>query len=161
VKDDVRARVDGLTGAGSIDGFRSEAARLPPGFTAVMFDVDLMNPFNDTFGHIEGDRALVRVAQALAAAVDPRALFRVGGDEFAVFVELTDWRTVARRAQAGVDGLRLPFRHAEVRLKHADHLTVSVGAVTCREGEDGRALLERLRDAVGHAKLGRPGGIHG
>lgn len=48
-------------------------------------DVDGLKSINDTFGHREGDLALVRAADALEEAFrDSDVLARLGGDEFAV-----------------------------------------------------------------------------
>ncbi len=55
-------------------------------------DVDRLKEINDSYGHREGDRALVRVADALEKAFrDSDILARLGGDEFAVLaLEATD-----------------------------------------------------------------------
>ena len=57
---------------------------------AVMVDVNDFKMINDTFGHSEGDKALVIVAQALKDAVRssnmPVFLGRYGGDEFVLVV---------------------------------------------------------------------------
>ena len=60
----------------------------------VMLDVDHFKQINDTYGHVEGDRALVLVSQALKRACGrlkcPVFLCRYGGDEFLMIT-----RTVA------------------------------------------------------------------
>jgi diguanylate cyclase (GGDEF)-like protein len=53
-------------------------------------DIDGFKPVNDSHGHAVGDRVLAIIARRIAAAVDERGLlFRVGGDEFAAIVPLT------------------------------------------------------------------------
>jgi diguanylate cyclase (GGDEF)-like protein len=48
------------------------------------FDLDNLKDINDSFGHREGDRALVRMADALEEVFrDSDILARLGGDEFA------------------------------------------------------------------------------
>ena len=53
-----------------------------------MVDVDRFKIINDTFGHVEGDAAIVRVSKALkmaASHLSKRAILaRYGGDEFAI-----------------------------------------------------------------------------
>ncbi len=50
---------------------------------AAMIDVDGLKQLNDSFGHVLGDSALVRVAAAIQQlADDDDRLFRWGGDEF-------------------------------------------------------------------------------
>ena len=59
--------------------------------TAMMIDIDRFKEINDTYGHGEGDRALVLMAQALRQSVEgidaPLFIGRYGGDEFTVFVQ--------------------------------------------------------------------------
>lgn len=53
----------------------------------MMIDVDNFKRFNDTFGHIAGDRALSAVSKILQTQFRPRDLLvRYGGDEFAVLL---------------------------------------------------------------------------
>ena len=55
-----------------------------------MMDVDRFKSINDTFGHAEGDHALVLIAEALRKAVSalsvPSFLCRYGGDEFTLIL---------------------------------------------------------------------------
>ena len=59
----------------------------------IMVDVDHFKQINDTYGHAEGDRALVLVSQALKKACEQLSysmfLCRYGGDEF-LMIALTD-----------------------------------------------------------------------
>ena len=52
----------------------------------IMFDVNDFKAINDTYGHAEGDRALITIADAMKKAVKshsmPSFLGRYGGDEF-------------------------------------------------------------------------------
>lgn len=51
-------------------------------------DVDFFKQINDTFGHTVGDETLKKVADSLQKKFrDSGAVGRVGGDEFAVFIE--------------------------------------------------------------------------
>ena len=56
----------------------------------MMIDANKFKQINDTYGHIQGDAALVRIADALRSACRdiPKkvSIARYGGDEFAVFV---------------------------------------------------------------------------
>jgi len=59
----------------------------------LMIDIDKFKKINDTYGHIEGDRAIIRVADALRTACSDTyrrntVVARFGGDEFMVMVEL-------------------------------------------------------------------------
>lgn len=56
-----------------------------------MLNVNKFKSINDTYGHVEGDAALIRCAEALkAAANDGNFIGRYGGDEFIIIAELKD-----------------------------------------------------------------------
>lgn len=53
-----------------------------------MMDIDGFKKINDTLGHSEGDRVLIRLADTVAAMVRTEDLVaRLGGDEFVVFLK--------------------------------------------------------------------------
>ena len=58
----------------------------------IMMDIDDFKAINDTYGHAEGDKALVTIANSLKKAINrngiPSFLGRYGGDEFILIVHL-------------------------------------------------------------------------
>ena len=54
----------------------------------IIFDLDGFKKFNDTFGHIEGDKILKNVGKAINACIRKNvdSGFRYGGDEFTIIV---------------------------------------------------------------------------
>jgi two-component system, cell cycle response regulator len=53
----------------------------------VLFDLNGFKHYNDTFGHLEGDRLLAELARRLELAVRDRgSAYRLGGDEFCALV---------------------------------------------------------------------------
>ena len=60
----------------------------------MMIDIDRFKQINDTFGHAEGDHALILVSEALKLACEsmksPVFLGRFGGDEFTVILQSPD-----------------------------------------------------------------------
>lgn len=63
--------------------------KLPIGL--IMGDVNGLKLVNDTFGHVEGDKLLVQIAQVLKAVCEKEAsVFRWGGDEFVMLLPESD-----------------------------------------------------------------------
>lgn len=86
------AVTDELTGLYNRRGFLTSAIhqlklahRQDEDVLLLFCDVDNLKQINDSFGHHEGDQALIRAAAALKATFrDSDVLARLGGDEFAV-----------------------------------------------------------------------------
>ena len=87
----------------------------------VMFDINNFKTINDTYGHAEGDRALVLVAEALRGAVKGREvpcfLGRYGGDEFILVAhplrkEEMEWliEDIRSRIETAAKAESLPYR---------------------------------------------------
>jgi diguanylate cyclase (GGDEF)-like protein len=74
----------------------------------IMVDVDRFKSFNDTFGHVAGDRALSAVAHILQNQFRTRDLLvRYGGDEFSILlpgVGVKEAITIAERVRLAVSG---------------------------------------------------------
>lgn len=61
----------------------------------IMGDIDGLKIFNDTFGHLEGDKALIDVANRISRSIGENdILARIGGDEFAVIVSEMNERKI-------------------------------------------------------------------
>lgn len=98
------AKRDPLTGLRNRQGFPELVnASLRARCEGIFFIMDLDNfkSINDTYGHMEGDRVLVRFAKALRTAMDLADIIaRLGGDEFVVFSpECYDKYEVKAKAQ--------------------------------------------------------------
>ena len=102
-------------------------------------DLDKFKSINDTYGHMEGDNALIVVASVLKSVCGPRGHFisRYGGDEFVVFANLPD--------NAAADELcdQLEKRLVESSKPLLYTLSMSVGYAALREGETEESLLNR------------------
>jgi diguanylate cyclase (GGDEF)-like protein len=104
----------------------------------ILVDIDHFKQCNDTKGHVEGDRVLQVVANAMSSVLRTTdSVFRIGGDEFAAIVEVPD-------AAAALDmGERM---HSAVADSDAG-ITISVGVALGDPGENEIALRDRA-DAV-------------
>jgi diguanylate cyclase (GGDEF)-like protein/PAS domain S-box-containing protein len=67
------------------------SARYGRRLTLAFFDLDNFKPFNDTYGHQEGDNILRLVSKSMKAMLrSTDYAFRLGGDEFAFLMVETD-----------------------------------------------------------------------
>lgn len=88
----MKSQTDKLTGILNREGFdeavKEAMQRLPGQGALLIFDMDNFKSINDTLGHPEGDRALVKYAQFLDKFFNRKndIVARIGGDEFAVFI---------------------------------------------------------------------------
>jgi diguanylate cyclase (GGDEF)-like protein/PAS domain S-box-containing protein len=135
---------DGLTRLYNRGFFEEELERAAgarnPVLTVLMLDVDGLKQVNDTMGHAEGDRLLLRVAEVLRVAFRPEDIAaRIGGDEFAVVLPGVD--------EGAARGLveRLRNRLDEHNQSYPDlPLQWSLGMATRRPG---KSLAQVLREA--------------
>jgi diguanylate cyclase (GGDEF)-like protein len=108
---------------------RARGERQP--LSILMFDVDYFKQYNDLYGHTQGDKCLVEIAQTLSLALDgPRDLVaRYGGEEFVVLLPEADGEVamkVAERCQRLLQ--KKSILHA--LSPHGRRVTVSIGAGT-------------------------------
>ena len=94
----------------------------------LLLDIDCFKAYNDTYGHLEGDRVLQMVAKEIRNACNrPGDLYaRYGGEEFAViFGNITKGSVeiIAERLRAKIESLRIAHSASMV----SDVLTVSIG----------------------------------
>lgn len=133
--------VDALTrlnNRGQINRFM-EQVHYRENFTTyiMMIDIDRFKEINDTFGHAEGDRALILVSDVLKQTCDrfkaPVFLGRYGGDEFTVIIQNPEENETPEQAAVAIRSV-LSDRQRENRLPYK--LEVSVGYDALRDKSD-------------------------
>ena len=91
--------VDALTGVANRRRFDEaleqewqRAMRTGTPLAVLVADVDLFKAYNDTLGHMEGDRCLVAVAEVFvnAARFPEKLVARYGGEEFVILIPEAD-----------------------------------------------------------------------
>ncbi len=122
--------------------------RLGTSFAVVLVDVDFFKKYNDCYGHQEGDRCLVLVANALSTVVKKfnASIGRYGGEEFIVLARLGRPELVTQFAEAiraTVESLGLAH---ELRRDGTSIVTVSVGAAFTRS-QTGAKLEKVINEA--------------
>jgi diguanylate cyclase (GGDEF)-like protein len=119
----------------------------------VLFDVDYFKRFNDAYGHPKGDEVLVQFAHCLrAASRRPVDLpVRLGGEEFAILMPLTDAEGAhycAERARSAMQALAIAHSgNAPLGV-----VTVSAGMALLAPGDTAETLYSRADAALYAAK---------
>ncbi len=118
-------------------------------FSILLIDVDHFKHFNDTYGHLEGDRILRRVARLLTSCMRTMdTAYRYGGEEFTVLLPETtcdDALTVAERIKESINSEALDYINDS-------QITVSIGATEYSETDSISDLVKRADHAMYIAK---------
>ena len=150
---------DDLTGLYNRKGFLALAAhrvklanRNGEPFSIAFIDLDDLKEINDSFGHLEGDRALRDTASLLRECFrESDILARLGGDEFAIFVAEADEGQIAQRIE---ERLRERERNSPPR---GYPLALSMGIVVSdnSQEEEVESLLKRADGLMYQHKKGK------
>lgn len=108
------------------------------GFSVMMIDVDQFKQFNDHYGHIAGDNALIDVATCLIQATSGHDALatRYGGEEFCVIVSSSNMDQVTllgEELRQAVENLQIMH---EVNGSQWLTITISVGILVVDDGAD-------------------------
>ncbi len=118
----------------------------------IMLDVDHFKPFNDIRGHLAGDHALCKVADALRNQLRPTDLIaRFGGDEFAVMLPNTTREfalEAAERIRSVFSGVPSDSEATDIMLP----VTLSLGVCAMEPGDTLDSLLTKADAALYRAK---------
>jgi diguanylate cyclase (GGDEF)-like protein len=145
------ANMDDLTGLASrrhfldqLDEMAATARRLQHPLTLAMIDVDHFKPINDEHGHATGDQVLMAIGTACRNAVRSHDVIgRLGGEEFAMLMPITDKETAFRivdRLREAVAAITLPTRDGRTV-----SVTISVGMAIFTDQEIDQLLLDADR----------------
>lgn len=138
--------------------------------TVCYFDLDNFKPYNDTYGYNKGDKVINRTAKILSQHIDHEIDFlgHVGGDDFIVIFDSTDWRDRCQKMLLDFEGLYPELYTAEhlkqggiqAQDRHGEQLfypllSLSIGAVRLSDFEylmDEADLAEHATKAKSKAK---------
>lgn len=112
------------------------AKRNKQALSILLIDVDFFKLYNDEYGHVKGDEALIAVAttlkQSLKREVD--LIARYGGEEFVCLLPNCDHEgayKVAEDLRLAIETLKEPHKSSSV----AEHITISIGGATISNTE--------------------------
>ncbi len=107
----------------------SKREKLP--ISLIMIDIDFFKAYNDTYGHLQGDKCLKEIARAIQDSLrrSTDLVGRYGGEEFSVVLFNTDSKQaikVAKHIQSSVNQLSIKHLSSSV----SNIVTVSMGIAT-------------------------------
>lgn len=118
------------------------ANRYEQPLTLLLLDLDNFKAFNDTFGHVEGDRVLRRLGQMVKRCLrETDFAFRYGGEEFTIVLPMT------ASADGAVTAERIRTEFKKEAFSPAPgqdvHMTVSIGLAQYKPQEEMKAFVHR------------------
>ncbi|MDQ5914157.1 MAG: hypothetical protein QG584_39, partial [Pseudomonadota bacterium] len=117
----------------------------------MVLDVDNFKIFNDTWGHVQGDQVLIRLARCINQCLRRTdQAFRYGGEEFVALLPETDMEM----AEAAAERIRAAFASAEIcpAPNQQAQCTASIGVTTFVPGESPRDFVARADSGTYEAK---------
>jgi diguanylate cyclase (GGDEF)-like protein len=148
------ATTDGLTKLYNSRSFYSQLElevdrynRYKHPLSLLLLDIDNFKAFNDNFGHLEGDKVLVRFSQIIKSCLRTNdSAYRYGGEEFTVILPETNGdeaKTVAQRIRSSLETEKfkpIPDKNAKI--------TISIGVTQYFPKEELSAFIRRADKAM-------------
>jgi diguanylate cyclase (GGDEF)-like protein len=145
------AITDGLTKLHNSRSFYSQFNRYKHPLSLLLLDIDHFKHYNDTFGHLEGDKVLVRISQIIRSCLRKLdTAYRYGGEEFTVILPETtceEARNVAERIRNAVKVEKFdPDTEDDIII------TISIGVTQYSPEEELSAFIQRADKAMYSSK---------
>jgi diguanylate cyclase (GGDEF)-like protein len=120
-----------------------------------MIDIDFFKKYNDSLGHLEGDKVLIAVAQCLKNQLKRETDFvaRFGGEEFVCllsYIEESEAVNFAYNLVKSIESMKIPHPMSET----SKYVTISAGMISLipNERNCGTLLLDEADKALYMAK---------
>src|SRR5210317_1968642 len=117
----------------------------------LLLDIDNFKEYNDSYGHLEGDKVLVRFSQIIKSCLRTNdSAYRYGGEEFTVILPETggaEARTVAQRIRSALE--REPFSPED---GEKVTVTISIGLTEYHAKEELSTFIQRADQAMYRSK---------
>ena len=125
----------------------------------IMVDIDFFKLYNDSYGHLAGDEALIKVAKSLEETFESshNFVFRLGGEEFGILLTNCDKESCERslnKMYKKIKDLKIEHNRSTVN----KYITISSGLVYTKIDAkmDSNYIIKEADDALYEAKeLGR------
>jgi len=146
-----RVWLDKLTGIAGRARFDSDIQSVGRGSWVAILDVDHFKKFNDSHGHLNGDRALQSVARVLDRVSGAKA-FRFGGEEFVLLIKAQSQEKLKLKLEALLQKLaKNKVSLVGGKRSHAK-LTASIGCAKYTGSSSASEVLKSADQALYRAK---------
>lgn len=117
----------------------------------LLLDIDHFKQYNDTFGHLQGDKVLIRLGNVIKSCLRTMdSAYRYGGEEFTILLPETTGEEaliVAQRLRSAVE-LEVFFPEPDTRIQ----VTISIGVTEHVIGEGINPFIQRADQAMYESK---------
>lgn len=153
------AMQDGLTSIANRRSFDQQfvnnyklAVRHNKPLSVLIIDVDYFKSYNDSYGHVKGDEALIEIANTLQKSMhrDVDFVARYGGEEFACLLpscNIDGALTIAENLRQAVLKLKIPHCQNPT----GEYITISIGGATASNFNDLDITPDTLLEAADKA----------
>jgi len=120
-----------------------KASRGMQNLSLVVIDIDYFKKFNDTYGHLVGDKVLLELAKTLSKKLRKYdILSRFGGEEFFVLLPATTLSLAIKVAER----LRKSLPENKALKKYG--VTISLGVTEYKKGDTMKRMISRADKAL-------------
>jgi two-component system cell cycle response regulator len=123
-------------------------ARYQRPLSLLLLDIDQFKEYNDSFGHLEGDKVLLRLGQVIRSCLRKMdSAYRYGGEEFTVILPETEGdeaATVAERIRSSVSEEAFFPRDQNEKFT----ITISIGVTEYIHDEEIAIFVQRADKAM-------------
>jgi len=120
----------------------------------LLMDIDHFKDYNDAYGHLEGNKVLVRIGQIIRSLLRKMdSAYRYGGEEFTVILPETNGqeaKTVAERINAAIE---LEAYYPGPGIEASITISISIGVTEYDPREDIKSFISRSDKAIYKSKL--------
>ena len=123
-------------------------ARYQRPLSLLLLDIDKFKEYNDGYGHLEGDKVLLRLGQIIKSCLRKMdSAYRYGGEEFTVILPETEGdeaATVAERIRSAVEADQFFPQNSNQPIS----ITISIGVTEYHDREDVAIFVQRADKAM-------------
>ena len=126
-KTELAATTDALTGVMNRLAYKRDLKQMdvekPRNFSCIYIDVNELHLRNNKYGHEDGDAMLIYIANTLKELFYNQSIYRIGGDEFLLFVQDASLETVKKNLSLFVDLIKLMNYHVAFGISYRSQNT--------------------------------------